>query len=208
VSTPVTLQRLARRAREVAEKCDFCSEPIASDHRHVLESGARSVACVCRACALLFANPAASLGKYRLIPDRRLYLADFAMSDAEWASLHVPVGLCFITAGRAYYPGPMGPTEAPVDASTWSALTRRYPLLANMQPELEALLVNRARGHRDYFIAPIDVCFSLVGLIRTRWRGLSGGTVVWTETLAFFESLRKRSRRYLMEAAECPSATT
>jgi hypothetical protein len=212
VSQGGALQRFARRAaetsRELAEKCDFCTEPIAMEHRHLLESSTRSVVCVCQACTLLFATPAASLGKYRLIPDRRVYLADLEITDAEWDSLHVPVGICFVTAGRAYYPGPMGPTEAPVDPAIWSALTRRYPPLADIEPEVEALLVNRTRGHRDYFIAPIDVCFSLTGLIRVHWRGLSGGTAVWTEIAAFFEALHTRSRTHRLEPSACPSATT
>jgi hypothetical protein len=70
------------------------------------------------------------------------------------------------------------------------------------------LLVNRARGARDHFIVPIDTCFGLAGLIRTRWRGLSGGTEVWLEIGRFFESLRKRSRVHSEEAPACPPATT
>lgn len=192
--TTSSLARLAQAAKAGLEKCDMCSEPVVVGHRHLLEGDSRSVACVCQACALLFSEPAASLGKYRLIPDRYLNLSDFVMTHAEWASLRVPVGICFISGQRAYYPGPMGPTEAPLDSSTWSALTERYPVLSEIQPDLEALLVNRARGSQDYFIVPIDTCFSLVGLIRVRWRGLSGGTVVWSDIRQFFDALRKRSR--------------
>ena len=36
-----------------------------------------------------------------------------------------------------------------------------------MQPDVEALLVNRVGGRRLYYLAPIDVCFELVGLMRT-----------------------------------------
>ncbi len=171
----------------------------------------RWLVCV-RACSLLFARPAASLGKYRLIPDRHLYLADFEMSDAEWDSLRVPVGMCFIVVGvdgpLGFYPGPMGATEATVDPATWTALQDRYPILRGIDPDVEALLVNRARGAKDYFIAPIDTCFSLAGLIRTRWRGLSGGNDVWVEIGQFFDALRKRSRTQPAESASCQSATT
>jgi hypothetical protein len=59
---------------------------------------------------------------------------------------------------------------------------------------VEALLVNRSRGARQYFLVPIEDCYSLVGLIRTRWRGLSGGTEVWGEITAFLEGLDRRSR--------------
>jgi Family of unknown function (DUF5947) len=203
------LQRFARRATEAslaaAEKCDLCTEPVPEQHRHLLESATRQLACVCQACSLLFARPAASLGKYRLIPDRHLYLANFAMSDAEWDSLRVPVGMCFIVVAAdgplGFYPGPMGATEAPVDPSTWAALTDRYLILRGIDADVEALLVNRARGARDYFIAPIDTCFRLAGLIRTRWRGLSGGNDVWVEIGQFFDTLRKRSRVQPVEAS-------
>ena len=49
-------------------------------------------------------------------------------------------------------------------------------MLAELEPDVEALLVNRMKGERAYYRAPIDECFKLVGLIRMHWRGLSGGT--------------------------------
>jgi hypothetical protein len=153
-----------------------------------------------------------------LIPDRRLYLTNFSMTDSEWDSLRVPVGICFLVVRgdadgegaqpMAFYPSPMGATEAVVDPATWAALRQRYPLLSSLEPDVEALLVNRARGARDHFLVPIDTCFSLVGLIRLRWRGLSGGSEVWTELGAFFAALRKRSRDKTMEVTACLSATT
>jgi hypothetical protein len=45
----------------------------------------------------------------------------------------------------------------------------------------------------EYYIAPIDECYKLVGLIRTNWRGLSGGTEVWIEIGRFFAELRSKS---------------
>jgi hypothetical protein len=39
----------------------------------------------------------------------------------------------------------------------------------------------------------IDECYRLVGLIRTRWRGLSGGPDVWTEIGRYFDELKGRS---------------
>ena len=44
---------------------------------------------------------------------------------------------------------------------------------------MEALLVNRARGASEHFLVPMDECYKLVGLIRTRWRGFSGAGEVW-----------------------------
>jgi hypothetical protein len=200
------LQRFARRAEAAREKCDLCGEALRSQHRHLLESSTGQVTCACQACGLLFDRPAASRGKYRLIPDRHLILQDFALTDAEWESLHVPVGICFLMlrGGQpmAFYPSPMGATEAFVDSATWSSLAMRYPILTTIDADVEALLVNRARGARDHFIVPIDTCFSLVGLIRLRWRGLSGGSDAWTEIGRFFETLRARSRTHAMEVPQ------
>jgi hypothetical protein len=40
---------------------------------------------------------------------------------------------------------------------------------------------------------PIDECYKLVGLIRGRWRGLSGGSEVWREIAAFFAALKNKA---------------
>src|SRR5690348_16439857 len=136
------LQRLAQRAAESAGRCDLCSEPVANQHRHLLEADARSVACVCQGCAILFASPAASRGKYRLIPDRYLRLEDVRIADSEWNRLQVPVGMCFLTGGKAFYPGALGATEASIAPALWQALAERYPILQTIEPELEALLIN------------------------------------------------------------------
>src|SRR5689334_4133699 len=94
------LKRFARRGQQAAEaaleSCEFCSEPIPSEHRHLLEVSKREVRCVCQACSILFDREAASLGKFRLIPDRRLYFPDFRMDDIQWESLRIPVGLAFL----------------------------------------------------------------------------------------------------------------
>ena len=55
--------------------------------------------------------------------------------------------------------------------------------------------VGHARGSSpaEYYLVPIDECYKLVGLIRSHWRGLSGGTEVWREIGAFFAALKKRA---------------
>jgi hypothetical protein len=60
-----------------------------------------------------------------------------------------------------------------------------------MRPDVESLLINRVAGRDDCLIAPIDACFALVGLIRTRWRGLAGGAEVWQAVEGFFAQLRE-----------------
>jgi hypothetical protein len=71
----------------------------------------------------------------------------------------------------------------------WAKLVANNPLLAELGPDSEAFLVNRVRNAREYFQAPIDRCYALVGL-RTKWRGLSGGDEVWKAIDGFFAELR------------------
>jgi hypothetical protein len=206
------LKRFARRGQQAAqaalELCDFCSEPIPGEHRHLLEVSKREVMCVCRACSILFDREAASLGKFRLIPDRRIYFADFRMSDMQWESLRIPVGLAFFfystPAERvlAYYPGPMGATESLLSLDTWGDLVERNPILKEIQPDVEALLINRARGARDHFLVPVDECYRLVGILRMNWRGFTGGKEVWQEIGRFFKQLQARSKTLKSEEPE------
>ena len=208
-STFSSLRRFAQEesekaAKEVAEAaqehCELCGEPIPPEHRHLLEVSTREIKCVCRPCSILFDREAASERRYRLIPDRHLFLEDFEMSDAQWESLRVPVDMAFFfystPAERvvAFYPSPMGPTESLLRLGAWEELERRNPVLNEMERDVEALLVNRVRGAREHFLVPMDECYSLVGLIRMRWRGLSGGRDVWEEIGRFFERLRERSK--------------
>lgn len=204
------LQRYVAREPQVAEAvpapCELCSEPIPPEHRHLLEMDTQQAQCVCRACTILFATEAASRGKYRLIPDRYLYLEDFQIDTAQWDTLRIPVGLAFFfystPAQRvvAFYPGPMGATESHLDLPTWTVLETHNAVLGTLQPDVESLLVNCARGAEQYFLVPIDACYHLVGLIRSKWRGLSGGQAVWTEIERFFETLRRRSQTVKQEA--------
>ena len=194
-------EKAAAEAAEAAqERCELCSEPIPPEHRHLLNVSTREIMCACRPCSILFDREAASEGRYRLIPDRRLFLEDFQMSDAQWESLRIPVDMAFFfystPAERvvAFYPSPMGPTESLLKLSAWEELEEDNPVLGRMEQDVEALLVNRVRGARVHFLVPIDECYSLVGLIRMRWRGLSGGREVWEEIGRFFEELRERSK--------------
>jgi hypothetical protein len=200
------LQRMAQRSgreREAAlEHCDLCSAPIPPDHRHILDVSTRELMCSCRPCAILFDRDAAGAGgqHYRLVPDRRLRLEDFAMDDIAWADLRLPVDLAFFfhssPAGcvQAFYPSPMGATESLLQLDAWRSLEAANPILGTLEPDVEALLVNRARGGRHHHLVPISDCFELAGLIRTRWRGLTGGREVWDEITRFYDALDRRAR--------------
>jgi hypothetical protein len=79
--------------------------------------------------------------------------------------------------------------ESALSVQAWNSLLKANPSLADMEPDVEALLVNRTKSARDYYRVSIDRCYALVGLIRTRWRGLSGGADVWDDIRDFFASL-------------------
>lgn len=182
------------------EHCELCNAPIPSVHRHLLELSSRQLMCACRPCSVLFDRGGAGNGRYKLVPERRLRLDGFAMSELAWEELRIPVDMAFFFHSSAeakvlaYYPGPMGPTESQLELSSWQELERSNPILAEMQPDVEALLVNRVGGARRHWLVPLDECYSLVGLIRTRWKGLTGGSEVWREIDRFFEELDRRAR--------------
>ena len=116
-------------------------------------------------------------------------------------AMGLPIDLAFFTessaAGRvlAFYPSAAGATESLLPLESWRELTDENPRLRHMEVDVEALLVNRARSAREYYRAPIDQCYRLTGLLRTHWRGLSGGADVWNAVEAFFEDLRQHSTR-------------
>jgi len=193
------LHRFARQAQPgPRERCELCAAPIPPEHRHLLEVAARNVECVCRPCALLFDREAASLGKYRLIPERRLRLRDFRLSEEGWKALGIPVGLAYFAYSTPLgqvmtaYPGPAGAVEADVEPACWEALLESNPVLRTLEPDVEALLVDRGREARRYLVVPIDECYRLVGVFRRHWRGLTGGTEVWEEVRRFLTELEER----------------
>ena len=93
----------------------------------------------------------------------------------------------------ALYPSPAGATESLLDLQAWNDIVASNRTLDEMETDTEALLVNRVNGANDYYLVPIDECFRLVGLIRTKWRGLSGGSEVWEAIATFFNQLKERS---------------
>jgi hypothetical protein len=185
------------RPRAVQERCELCAAPLAAEHSHLVELASRKLCCACEPCAILFSDQAA--GKYRRVPRRVQLLTDFQLSDVLWEGLQLPINLAFFMhstpAGRvvALYPSPGGATEALPAQEAWQAVVDDNPMLRDLQPDVEALLVDRLATEPRYYRVGIDVCYKLVGLIRTHWRGLSGGTAVWDEIGRFFTSLRERS---------------
>jgi Family of unknown function (DUF5947) len=191
------LRRLARPQPPV-EQCELCAALLAPEHPHLLDLTTRQLLCSCGACAILFSGQA---GHYRRIPQRIQRLTDFRLSDVQWEGLSIPIGLAFFylrtPPGKvvALYPSPAGATESLLPLEAWEELAAENPVLHDLEPDVEALLVNRIGQGRDCYRVPIDECYRLVGLIRTNWQGLSGGPEVWAAVTQFFGSLQERSDR-------------
>ena len=175
----------------------MCSAELTPDHEHLVEPANRQMVCACQACAILFSGTANK--KYRRVPRRIVYLKNFQLTEAQWESLLIPIGMAFFfnssSAGRviALYPSPAGATESLLDFEAWDEIVQNNPVLRELEPDTEALLVNRVRGAEEYYLLPISECYKLVGLIRSRWHGLSGGTEVWESIADFFGELKAKS---------------
>jgi len=185
-------------------KCEICSRELAVTHKHLLELASRKMVCACDACAILFSGQGNA--KFRRVPRQIRFLSDFRMTDSQWDGLMMPINMAFFFRSTpenrvvALYPSPAGATESLLSFESWGEIELENPALLEMEPDVEALLVNRighSRGFAEsqYFIVPIDECFRLVGLIRSSWQGLSGGAEVWRDIGQFFTELKARSPR-------------
>lgn len=190
------------RKPQAAERCELCSTALAHEHTHLIELSARRLICACDACALLFDNSASR--RYKRVPRRVRLLQSFHMTDVQWDGLLIPINMAFFFRSTmeervaAFYPSPAGAVESLLSLDAWNDIAGENPALGEMEADVEALVVNRVgyvpnSAKAEYFIAPIDACYRLVGLIRSNWRGLSGGAEVWEKINAFFDELRERA---------------
>ena len=123
--------------------------------------------------------------RYKRVPQHVTALDELTISDAQWEALRLPIDLAFFydstPQGRvvACYPSPAGATESLLELETWEEIRRGHPVLRDLQPDVQALLVNRVRrgaAPASCYLVPIDQCFRLVGIIRMHWKGFTGGT--------------------------------
>lgn len=93
----------------------------------------------------------------------------------------------------AFYPSPAGTTECELDLAPWLRLVDANPVLESLEPDAEALIVNRLTGARQHAIVPIDECYRLVGLVRIAWEGISGGSRMEQAVTGFFAETEARA---------------
>jgi Family of unknown function (DUF5947) len=177
------------------ERCDLCNTTLPDDHRHMLHLVDRRIVCTCEACwALHSGDP-----EYRPTGKRTLWLDELQCSEEVWATFQIPIGLAFLMRSTvtnsvvAFYPSPAGATESELTLEAWEAFVCANPVLEQLEPDAEALVVNRLSKPAQYVILPIDQCYALVGLIKSRWEGISGGGAIEEAVPEFFAAIRARS---------------
>jgi hypothetical protein len=122
-----------------------------------------------------------------------------ACSSEAWeiaSELEDPEALAYACAARRRALWDPGHLEERLEAST--RMLTLASQVGSLELELQAhawLVVDLLeRGDREAFLAPIDDCYALVALIRSRWKGFAGGEEVWREIDGFFDRLRAQAR--------------
>lgn len=189
-----------RPAADRTERCEMCGAGLGGPHGHVVALDDRSLRCACRPCHLLFEAPGAGGGRFRAVPERYLTDLRHRLGDADWELLRIPVTTAFFFVNSdldrviACYPSPAGATECLLDLAEWGRLQRSYPLLRAPADDVEAVYVTRSGDLLEAFLVPVDACYSLVGQVRLRWRGIDGGDEVREVMAGFLADLLARSR--------------
>lgn len=175
------------------ERCELCSRGLGVGHDHLFEPKSRELKCACAPCSLLFDQPRPD--GWKRVPRVAETLTGFCLDDGLWESLSLPIGLAWFTRSSstgkvvAYYPGPAGAAESQLPLAAWAQLVEKNPVLATLADDVEALLVNRVGNKRLHLRVSIDVCYELTGILRTRWRGFTGGAEIWAELEVLFARL-------------------
>ena len=191
------LRRLVQTRPSKTERCELCAVEISHDHTHLLQTGTSAIVCSCPSCAILFGDRKEA--KYRRIPREVRSLNGFLLTDAQWDSLAIPINLAFFchlgdaSVPAAFYPSPAGATQSLLDLQSWEQIVKQNPALRKLRPDVECLLASRFAEPHEYYVVPVDECFRLVGLIRSNWRGFSGGKEAWQAIGGFFAALKAKA---------------
>ena len=185
------LRRFAQ-ARPQVERCELCGAALDEMHQHLLDRKSRQIACSCDGCAIVFCGQQGA--KFLRIPRRIRRVDAQTFTDLEWEAMTLPINLAFFlrdAKGRmtAMYPSPAAAIESHIDLDALNSDHAIRARLQTLEPEVEALIVNRIGDENLSFISPLDECYRLVGIVKTKWRGLSGGADVWAGIHEFFEHL-------------------
>ena len=154
---PFAALRKLVRPKPAAECCELCGARLASEHPHLVEPASRRLICSCDACAVLFSGQEAA--RYRRVPRDIWSLPNFRLSDSRWESLHIPINLAFFFYASpearivALYPSPAGAVESLLSLEAWEELKEDNPNLLALEPDIEALLVNRVGQTQEYYRA-------------------------------------------------------
>lgn len=198
---------LIRFLREPADAapalCELCALPLREEYRHghLVDTVDRRLMCICHACSLLFNASPGGGSRFKVTPERYARIPSPVFSDAEWEALGIPIGLAFFfengESGQlsGFYPSAAGATECLLPLDAWQEIQRREPLTATMQPDVEGVLVYRPRdGEARAYLVPINACYELVGLVRAKWSGITGGDEVHQAVEDFFDGIEQRSQ--------------
>ena len=179
-------------AAPVHTGCELCELSLPEDHRHLLHLSERRILCVCQTCwSVRSGDP-----DFRPAGNRTVRLDELRITDEQWAGFQIPIGLAFFMVSTvaggviALYPSPAGATESELDLAAWEQVCAANPILAGLEPDTEALIVNRMAEPPQQAIAPIDVAYRLVGVVKASWEGITGGPAMRTAVDEYFEALR------------------
>lgn len=188
----------AKKSGPPVTPCELCAEPAGEDHGHVVNVESRGMLCACRACYLLFTREPDGRARYRAVPRRHLHASRFLLDAADWDEMQIPVRTAFFFRNSvlgqtvAFYPSPAGATESLLPLETWERVLAANPAMADVRPDVEALLVDRRPdGGFACYLVPIDACYELVGLMRLHWKGFDGGQEAREAMENFFAGLRE-----------------
>ena len=108
-------------------------------------------------------------------------------SRSSWCASAARASSRCIRARRA-------PPRASCTSAAWDELVAANPVIGELEAEVEALIVNRMSEPHRYAVVPIDRCYELVGMIKSRWEGISGGSAIDDAVAEFFAGLDRAAR--------------
>jgi Family of unknown function (DUF5947) len=178
-------------------RCELCPISLPDEHKHLLDLEERRIVCVCPTCWSMRSGDA----RYRPTGSRTLWLSELDLPDDLWAEFQIPIGLAFFLRSSAtgkvvgLYPSPAGATECELDLGAWDRLVAANPVLEDLDPDAEALIVNRMADPHVHAIAPLDDCYRLVGIVKATWEGITGGAAMEAAVERYFDDLRTAAVR-------------